>query len=326
MLLGAVGGGFTGYGVDQDRRREQFERDRAFQRQLEQDKTANFGQQLQQRGMLQDQGFRPTEQMGNASVRPNGMPGTMGLIPTEAIVAQARRGETLQTPQGRSYTEDRLSTPLALQNRARGDAQTEAQNELNRRVRERQEDAAQRMAEIKAQGANALAVANARQPNVSADGLNPIESRAFRTKSMALKNLRAAIDSYGELLDQYGVEVVPGTEAYSLLSSADANIRLQAKEANALGALTGPDVEILGKLFGDATGPKAAALNALTLGNRSNALAAQLEQYKSIVRGNQAQLNATYGVEDDPDDYQGARPTGGRVTGMNIVNRIRGNP
>jgi hypothetical protein len=115
----------------------------------------------------------------------------------------------------------------------------------------------------------------------------------YQKQSQTLDNLKDAIKTYRGQLKSSGVEVMPG-EKKSLLTGAYANLKLLAKEAANLGALTGPDVKILEELFNDPATLTSGALNVLQLGRRAKGLEGQLDQYESIIKGNRSRLEQNY--------------------------------
>ncbi len=127
-----------------------------------------------------------------------------------------------------------------------------------------------------------------------AGGVQSARLRAvYQKQSQTLDNLKDAIATYRTQLKGSGIEVMPGTNK-SLLTGSYANLKLLAKEAANLGALTGPDVKILEELFNDPATLGSGALNVLQLGRRSKGLEAQLDQYESIISGNRSRLEQNY--------------------------------
>lgn len=115
----------------------------------------------------------------------------------------------------------------------------------------------------------------------------------YRKKSAVLDDLNKAIDVYRVQLDSTGIELMPGA-ARSRLTGSYANLKLLAKEAANLGALTGPDVKILEELFNDPASLASAGMNILESGKRKQSLLEQLDQYRSIINGNRATLEDNY--------------------------------
>lgn len=92
------------------------------------------------------------------------------------------------------------------------------------------------------------------RPTQAPDGGGPFQttSAAQADAAKARERLRGAITRARELVNQYGIEVMPG-EAQDQLSAAFTNLQLQYKDAAGLGALTGPDMGLIEKALGDPT-------------------------------------------------------------------------
>jgi hypothetical protein len=95
------------------------------------------------------------------------------------------------------------------------------------------------------------------QPAAGGSGVEPIpggpadpnrqtetQRNEFKKQSLALDNLETALSDYESALDKYGSTETYG-EGKGVLENAYANVLIQAKEAAALGALTGPDMDIM---------------------------------------------------------------------------------
>jgi len=131
----------------------------------------------------------------------------------------------------------------------------------------------------------------------------------YRKKSAVLDDLNKAIDVYRGQLDATGIELMPGA-ARSRLTGSYANLKLLAKEAANLGALTGPDVKILEELFNDPASFASAGMNILERGKRKQSLLEQLDQYRSIINGNRATLEENYRREMEMSGGDSAVPAG----------------
>jgi hypothetical protein len=115
----------------------------------------------------------------------------------------------------------------------------------------------------------------------------------YAAQNRSIDDTLDAIKTYRKQLMESGVEVMPGV-AKSKLTGAYSNLKLKAKEAANLGALTGPDVVILEELFNNPATLGAAAKNILTGGRQKEALLAQLDQYEQIVKSGKARLDQNY--------------------------------
>ena len=127
--------------------------------------------------------------------------------------------------------------------------------------------------------------------------------QTYKKQAQTLDNLDDAIKTYRTQLEKSGIEVMPG-EDKSMLTGAYANLKLLAKEAANLGALTGPDVKILEELFNDPATIGSGMLNIVQGGQRAKGLLKQLDQYESIIKGNRSRLE---------QNYQSVAPNGGEV-------------
>jgi hypothetical protein len=132
-------------------------------------------------------------------------------------------------------------------------------------------------------------------PRPAAGGQQAARIQAtYKKQAQTLDNLTDAIATYRAQLTDSGIEVMPG-EKKSLLTGSYANLKLLAKEAANLGALTGPDVKILEELFNDPATLASGGLNILQGGQRAKGLLSQLDQYESIIKGNRSRLEQNYG-------------------------------
>jgi len=146
------------------------------------------------------------------------------------------------------------------------------------------------------------------QPQGGTGGPTPQSLRAqatYKKRKETLDNLLDAVELYRTQLTESGIEVLPG-EQKARLTGAYANLKLLAKDAAELGALTGPDVVILEQMFNNPATKTGAALNVLQLGGRAKGLLSQLDQYESIIKGQKARLDENYNPEWDAKPEAGA--------------------
>lgn len=220
VLMSGLGGAFTGAGVAQDRRRQQAMQDAALARQAKMDEAQAFTTQLQQRGALDELGFRPAAEFEQSVTRLPVLPGSGALgQAASAGFAQAQRGETIETPVGR-FTQNRAETPRALQMRDVAMRREDARAELERRATERRQDADQRLREIREQNTGRIAVVNARDagPGAGEGGdvnlmqIPPAQRGAVinnRTKLGVIDQAAAALQAYPEAVG-LGRGLTPG--------------------------------------------------------------------------------------------------------------------
>ncbi len=71
------------------------------------------------------------------------------------------------------------------------------------------------------------------------------------TVQRAFDTLMPALDNYERLIRQYGVSAIPGTIERDLIDQARTDLQLQLKDLNTLGALTGPDLQLMEQLVID---------------------------------------------------------------------------
>ena len=121
------------------------------------------------------------------------------------------------------------------------------------------------------------------------------QQNTFKAKETVLNNLKDAIARYRDQLTATGVELMPG-DAKSLLTGAYSNLKLLAKEAANLGALTGPDVMILEELVNNPASAGSAFQNVLQGGGRAESMLKQLGQYESIIEGQRNRLREQFGA------------------------------
>jgi hypothetical protein len=162
-LMAGLGGAFTGYGQGQDRRAQAAQLALQNTRQAEQDREQGFTRTLQQRAALEEMGFVPTAQMPRGGTGSFAAPSAVGSVPVEAMVNTMRRGETIQTPGGQSFTQDRLRAPQTVERQRELTRQQEARSEIERRARGEREGRELTVSENAKDRAAALAAAKARQ-------------------------------------------------------------------------------------------------------------------------------------------------------------------
>lgn len=201
-LLGGVGGGFTGAGVARQRRMTEEERAQEMALRQRQGAMGNFSAQLQQRAQLDELGYRPE----GAQTPPTFRRLTAGLgpasaVPVEAIESAFRAsGPRIQTPQGETFVQDRMATPEARRMQSQGLQRQDARAEVERRARERREDAAQRLTEIREQN-------KGRVDAVEARGSAPYKMTPGQQEQMI------KIDQTLALLDRASAQQDAATEA-----------------------------------------------------------------------------------------------------------------
>lgn len=135
----------------------------------------------------------------------------------------------------------------------------------------------------------------ASRPDAATARMQMTQQNTFKAKETVLNNLKDAIARYRDQLTATGVELMPG-DAKSLLTGAYSNLKLLAKEAANLGALTGPDVMILEELVNNPASAGSAFQNVLQGGGRAESMLKQLGQYESIIEGQRNRLREQFGA------------------------------
>jgi len=115
-------------------------------------------------------------------------------------------------------------------------------------------------------------------------------------KVKALSNLRSLINQYRPMLKKHGTEFAGGTK--SLMDNLRSQIYIQYKEAAKLGAITGPDMDIIESGFMPTTGFKGSMSNIAHMGGAQAAALNQLDQTMETMDTDYDKLkmniNATY--------------------------------
>lgn len=78
------------------------------------------------------------------------------------------------------------------------------------------------------------------------------EAKKAKEASNKIETMQATLNRYRQTLDKYGAQILPG-EGKDVLSAAHTDLLLQLKELNELGAITGPDYELMLRAVKDPT-------------------------------------------------------------------------
>ena len=81
---------------------------------------------------------------------------------------------------------------------------------------------------------------------------SPTEQKEARQSTEVVGRAQDAYDKYTEMLNKHGPTIVPGKDKMEL-SSAYTNLKLEMKELFELGALSGPDMDLMEELLTDPT-------------------------------------------------------------------------
>jgi hypothetical protein len=121
----------------------------------------------------------------------------------------------------------------------------------------------------------------------------PIQAQKLQS---SLQNLESGLNAYEQLLKQYnpqsGDALTP--EKRAALSSAFGDLRMQLKGAYELGAITGPDMQVLEGVLTDPTGPLGMAKGAIR-GNKT--FDAQITQTRAALERQKRNFEQQYKVE-----------------------------
>lgn len=121
----------------------------------------------------------------------------------------------------------------------------------------------------------------------------PVQAQKLQS---SLQNLESGLNAYEQLLKQYnpqnGDALTP--EKRAALSSAFGDLRMQLKGAYELGAITGPDMQVLEGVLTDPTGPLGMAKGAIR-GNKT--FDAQITQTRAALERQKRNFEQQYHVE-----------------------------
>ena len=144
----------------------------------------------------------------------------------------------------------------------------------------------------------------------------PIQAQKLQS---SLQNLESGLNAYEQLLKQYnpqsGDALTP--EKRAALSSAYGDLRMQLKGAYELGAITGPDMQVLEGVLTDPTGPLGMAKGAIR-GNKT--FDAQITQTRAALERQKRNFEQQYKVElPDPAGTATAPMPGAGSGGFKIL-------
>ena len=129
-------------------------------------------------------------------------------------------------------------------------------------------------------------------PGGGRGGQLPVQAQKMQS---ALQNLESGLGAYEKLLKQYNPRnadaVTP--EKRAALSTAFGDLRMQLKEAYALGAITGPDMQVLEGVLTDPTGALGMTKGVIS-GNK--AFEAQIEQSRAALNRQKRNFEQQYNL------------------------------
>jgi len=112
------------------------------------------------------------------------------------------------------------------------------------------------------------------------------ETKAYNAENAMYKPLYDNMDRFVRLIERHGTEVIPG-EAKRTMQAVRTSLMLQMKEYYELGAITGPDMELMNSLIPDP--------NTLASGVMPNeAMIAGMNEVKRMIQQTQGSLKGKY--------------------------------
>lgn len=135
------------------------------------------------------------------------------------------------------------------------------------------------------------------QPNIYLDDKQQksLESTAEKKKLDTLTSLLSTITTYETLVDDYGIELFGKNTA--LLDNAYNNLVIAWKDAAELGALTGPDVQIIEGALLPSTGAR--GVRTYLMSGGADGILSQIDQMKTTLKNN-AERNYNLLLQRDP--------------------------
>ena len=272
-----------------------------------------------------------------AARAPRGMEGVQNFALQQAMTAPQRQAEQeYRAQEARALAEQRAEAAAALQGE-RIQAQAERAQEANAlRMTLAQMAAANRpapaphtqiaygpdgkgyMVDMRT-GAQTPLESIGKVPGAGGAGATlPIQAQKLQS---SLQNLESGLNAYETLLKQYNPQNMDALtpEKRAALSSAFGDLRMQLKGAYELGAITGPDMQVLEGVLTDPTGPLGMAKGAIR-GNKT--FDAQITQTRAALERQKRNFEQQYKVElpapagTATAPMPGVAPTGFKVLGV----------
>lgn len=122
-----------------------------------------------------------------------------------------------------------------------------------------------------------------------------------------LRGIDKTLSDYEALVTTHGPQIAPG-KPKGQLTGAYANLQMELKNLYELGALTGPDVEVLGRMI---TPPDALTANLNPYAKEQ--MLAQLKEAKKTIKEKKEAFGATYGIQFPDAGGPGGGPA--RISG-----------
>lgn len=128
-------------------------------------------------------------------------------------------------------------------------------------------------------------------PRENLPGLTPAQANSVKSQQMALLNLQRALGALKAHVQKNGVAYLPGTQERASLAPLVSDARIMFKEAANLGAITGPDMEIINDMIGNP-----ASIGQVMRGGKDGALKS-FDQMEQSLRRRAQSLTDVYGVQ-----------------------------
>ena len=157
-------------------------------------------------------------------------------------------------------------------------------------------------------------------PALTARGFKPPPPEEFKKQLNAIRNTREALAQYRAHLEDYDPLVRPGTPKFARMQTAYRSLQLRAKEAANLGALNGPDMQLLNETLGDPT-------SLMGRYGGKGTLAAQADEYGTILNSSESTLRETYGQQppaQNPPSGPKANPSTGPTRNVPLAEVMPG--
>lgn len=148
---------------------------------------------------------------------------------------------------------------------------------------------------------------------IPGSGKDPKNTSEYRKVDRQLKQVQGSVDSYEKLLNQYGAEVMPGKGKLEL-RTAYTNLLLDLKDLYNMGALQGPDLELMQQIIMDPTTFEAKGTE---VASGRDSLVGQLGLVRQKLQEARQNVNQQYGADTQGTGRSGKvlryNPQTGRV-------------
>lgn len=230
------------------------------------------------------------------------LPGIANSVPVDEIVSFARRGETITTPQGESFTLDRLATPDARRMRDTQMKQAEARAELDRRMQERLQGQAFESSEAEKARKHQAAMEAERRKRGMSDAQSNTAANLLAARYDAdpiVKNAKDVAQSYGRILATEDSAAGDLSLIFAYMKMLDpGSVVREGEFANAQNAAGVPDI-IRNSYNRAATGERLNPNQRVQFRAQAKALADQQRRALQQTRQRYSQRAVPYGIDPD---------------------------